>query len=82
MVCLREVMKFNVVSFHSDSLVLFTVERLRTSGGSTGHHSAGSETSYSYLKVMSYYFFISTICLCLAYQNFLRISLIGCFTLS
>jgi hypothetical protein len=79
MVCL-EVMKFNVVSFHSGSLVLFATRMPLFFAGSTVrcYCFVRSETSCSCLKVMSYYS-ICTICLCLAYQNYLRTALIGCF---
>ena len=78
MVCL-EVMKFNVVSFHSDLLILSTAKRPQSSEDSATHCSAVLRTFYFCLKVMSYYS-ICTICLCLAYPSCLRTGQIGCFT--
>lgn len=72
-------MKFNVVSFHSDLLVLFAAVRQPISVGFAARRSTESKTSCSCLKVMSYYS-ICTICLCLACLSSLRTSLIGYFT--
>ena len=72
-------MKFNVVSFHSDLLVLFAAGRPPTSKGFAARRSAESKTSCFCLKVMSYYS-ICTICLCLACPSSRRTSLIGYFT--
>ena len=72
-------MKFNVVSFHSDLLVLFVAGKPPISAGFATRRSTESKTSCSCLKVMSYYS-ICTICLCLVCLNSHRTSLIGYFT--